>query len=119
MVALLRSITLFTAIALLLFVGLHAVVPHNHPGHDETFHGSEIPPALHMENKIFILIFLAVLLPILFDLMLRMELFVARILALLYARERSATETVPIRWNDALRKGRIHSRADRTAHRGV
>ncbi len=113
--ALLRSITLFTAIALLVFVALHAVVPHNHPGHDQAFHGSEIPPIAHVENKIFVLIFVAVLLPFLFNLMSRMALFVTEVQGLLCVRKQRVMETVPVRWSDALRRGRIHSRADEIA----
>jgi hypothetical protein len=108
--ALLRSITCFTAIALLVFVGLHAVVPHDHPHTDGT-HFSEVPPMAHAENKFFLLLLVA-LLPFLFVTLSRTLVFAKEVYFPLRLRMFVVPQVIPIRWDEALRKGRIHSRAD-------
>jgi len=110
--ALLRSITLFTAIALLLFVGLHAVVPHDHPGQHNSFHGSEIPPIAHAENKLFALVFIALLFSVFSASVYQAPVLERRDAFLFWSIDSVLADTIPIRYNEALRKGRIHSRAD-------
>jgi hypothetical protein len=109
--ALLRSLTIFLSIALLLFVGLHAVVPHDHPHVNGTFHGSEIPPVAHAENKIFVLVFAAAALFIIADVVSSLVLSFARSVSLIRSRQ-AIFAAIPVRYDEALRKGRIHSRCD-------
>lgn len=107
---LLRSITFFTAIALLLFVGLHAVVPHDHP-HVGSFHGSEVPPIAHADNKFFFIIVIALLAPLFSDALSRIGVSASRMVTFIGMQRKIAVEMIPIRYQEALRKGRIHSRA--------
>ncbi len=109
--ALLRSITCVTAIALLLFVGLHALIPHQH-SNDGSVHVSDVAPTAHMDNKIFLMLLVALLVPLFFDTRLRSIAVSLSVVGYMGLERQVVQGAIPIRYQEALRKGRIHSRAD-------